>query len=48
MVASRERDITIKEERLILTEQQLRDKELKLIDREQTLERAFNRLKNKK
>ncbi len=47
-VASRERDITIKEERVMRTERQLKDREIQLHDRELTLEREFNRLKNKK
>lgn len=45
-VASRERDITIKEERVKRQEQSLRERELQLIDREQTLEREYARIKN--
>lgn len=44
-VASRERDVTIKEERLDQTAKLLRERELQLIDREQTLEREIKRLK---
>lgn len=46
-VALRERDISIKEERIKNTFDSLREKELQLLDREQTLEREFNRLKKK-
>ncbi len=44
-VASRERDITIKEERVQKQHEALNERELQLIDREQTLEREFKRLK---
>lgn len=44
-VASRERDITIKEERVQRQYEALNERELQLIDREQTLEREFKRLK---
>jgi hypothetical protein len=47
-VASRERDVMIKEERIENTAKALRERELQLIDREQTLERELLRLKNKK
>ncbi len=43
-VASRERDITIKEERVQKQYEALNERELQLIDREQTLEREFKRL----
>jgi ATP:corrinoid adenosyltransferase len=44
-IASRERDITIKEERIKRTTKELREKEIQLRDREFTLEREFKRLK---
>ncbi len=43
-VASRERDVSIKEARLSQVEKDLHTKEIQLRDREQTLEREFNRL----
>lgn len=46
-VASRERDITIKEERVKNTERLLNEREIQLRDRELTLEREFNRLKKR-
>jgi chromosome segregation ATPase len=46
-IASRERDVTIKEERLNNKENELRKAEILLRDREQTLEREFNRLNKK-
>jgi uncharacterized protein YoxC len=46
-VASRERDVIIKQEHLDILSKSLHTKELQLIDREQTLEREFNRLKKK-
>jgi len=47
-VASRERDVIIKEERVENTRKQLEEREKQLLDRELTLEREFNRLKNRK
>lgn len=44
-VASRERDVTIKEERILRTFKEQRERELQLRDREFTLEREFKRLK---
>lgn len=44
-VASKERDLTIREEHFNKRKESLRIKELQLIDREQTLERQLNRLK---
>jgi hypothetical protein len=46
-VASQERDLMIRAEHLDTKERNLRAKELQLIDREQTLEREFTRLKKK-
>lgn len=47
-IASKERDLTIREEHFERKKEALRIKELQLIDREQTLEREFTRLNNKK
>lgn len=44
-VASKERDLTIREERLAKTTEELRKKAILLEDREQTLERELTRLK---
>lgn len=44
-VASKERDLTIREGHLERKKEELRVKELRLIDREQTLEREIKRLK---
>lgn len=44
-VASRERDVTIRAEHLDALSKSLDTRELQLIDREQTLEREFNRLR---
>lgn len=46
-VAAKEREISIKEERLALEEKANRTLAIKLRDREATLEREFNRLKKK-
>lgn len=46
-LASKERDATIRSEHLDVMSKSLHTKELQLIDREQTLEREFNRLNKK-